>query len=251
MNRLVEWFEKNNKAALAFSGGTDSTFLLYAALTAKADVTAYYVRSEFQPEFEYADALGSIRWMKELGLNAVMKTIEISVLDDERIAGNTPERCYYCKKTIMTQIASREKSDGYDLLVDGTNSDDAADDRPGMRATAELGVRSPLRELGYSKDDVRRLSEDAGLPTAQKPAYACLATRIPVGESITASKLKITEASENYLMKLGYRDFRIRMLGDAALIQVKQEQMRKLTEELDSIREALAGSYSHIEIGER
>lgn len=251
MDRLIEWFSKNNKAALAFSGGTDSTFLLYAALKAEADVTAYYVKSEFQPEFEYADALDSINWMKERGLKAKMETVEISVLTDEKIAENTPERCYYCKKTIMSQIAARAKSGGYGLLADGTNSDDAADDRPGMRATAELGVRSPLRELGYSKDDVRRLSEDAGLPTAQKPAYACLATRILGGEVITASKLRITEASENYLMKLGYRDFRIRMLGDAALIQVKQEQMRKLTEELDSIREALAGSYSHIEIGER
>lgn len=217
---LKEFFTENPKLALAFSGGVDSAYLLYAAMEHGARIRAYYVKSVFQPQFELDDA----RRMAE-ALGADMRILESDVLADPAVADNPPERCYHCKKAIFTAIAKAAAEDGYTVLADGTNASDDAGDRPGMRALAEMSVRSPLRECGLTKDEIRRLSREAGLFTWNKPAYACLATRIPRGEHITEEKLQKTEAAENYLSAIGLTDFRVRLFGNAARLQVTEEQL--------------------------
>ena len=130
------------------------------------------------------------------------------------MAENPPDRCYYCKRTIFSKLAETALADGYELLIDGTNASDPEGERPGMRALREA-VLSPLRLCGITKDQVRRLSKEAGLFTWNKPAYACLATRVPSGQPITAQLLQRVEAAESALKDLGFSDFRIRVFHDA------------------------------------
>ena len=240
---LQEFFTENPKCALAFSGGTDSALLLWAARHYGADVCAYYAKTPFQPRFEFDDAC---RLAEEMG--AKLRIVELDPLGDENIRRNGPDRCYHCKRAIFSAIMAAAAADGHSLLIDGTNASDDADDRPGMRAIAELGVRSPLRECGITKPMVRRLSREAGLFTADKPAYACLATRIPTGEEISAESLVRTEKCENALMAMGFSDFRLRKRGEKALLQVTEDQMPLAKEKLNDIKLALNEWYSDIEL---
>lgn len=238
---LNDFFSENPRLALAFSGGVDSAYLLYAATAAGADVTAYYVHSAFQPAFELRDAQ---RLTQELG--AKMRVLKLDVLSDDAITTNPPERCYHCKKRIFTAIVQAAREDGYDLLIDGTNASDDAADRPGIRALRELAVRSPLRECGITKAQVREKSREAKLFTWDKPAYACLATRIPTGETITAEKLQKTEQAEEYLKSLGFVDFRVRLMGESAKLQVREEQIGLLIEKRNEILTGLKPLYSGV-----
>jgi len=220
---LQDFFQENRAVALGFSGGVDSSYLLYAALHCGVKVGVYYVRSAFQPRFELEDArrLAS-------GLGADLNILDVDVLSDAAVTENPPDRCYFCKQRIFSAISSAALADGYTMLIDGTNASDDAGDRPGMRALRELSVRSPLRECGLTKAEIRRLSREAGLFTWDKPAYACLATRIPPGEAITAEKLERTERAEDFLFSLGLTDFRVRTLGNAAKIQVPSAHMAQV-----------------------
>lgn len=240
---LQDFFTQHPKLALAFSGGVDSAYLLYASLQAGCDVRAYYVKSPFQPQFELEDA----KKLADL-LNASLTILELDVLEDPSITANPSNRCYFCKKKILTAIRETAKKDGYFVLMDGNNASDDADDRPGMKAVFELEVRSPLRECGITKAEVRRLSKEAGLFTWNKPAYACLATRIPTGDTITLEKLTATEISEQFLSSLGFYDFRIRLLGSAAKIQVREEQLEKLLLHRKEILEKLKPYYSAVTV---
>lgn len=219
---LEMFFQKYPKVALAFSGGVDSAYLLYAALQSGAQVRAYYVKSAFQPQFELDDA----RRLAEQ-CHADLCVLELDVLADSQVTANPANRCYYCKKRIFTAIQEAARRDGFSVLLDGTNASDDAADRPGMRALTELDVRSPLRECGLTKEEIRRLSKEAGLFTWNKPAYACLATRIPSGTVITAGGLWTTETAENFLFSLGFTDFRIRMTGKTAKIQLPENQLER------------------------
>ena len=185
---LNEFFAAHPKCALGFSGGVDSAYLLYAGVQAGADIRPYYIKTAFQPRFERDDAL---RLAGELGVEVTV--LELDALADPRVAANPAERCYYCKQNLFRALKARAAADGYTVLLDGTNASDEAGDRPGMRALRELEVRSPLRECGLTKADIRRLSREAGLFTWDKPAYACLATRIPTGEAITGEILARVE----------------------------------------------------------
>lgn len=238
---LKAFFEANSKVALAFSGGVDSAYLLYAAVSFGADVKAYYVKTPFQPAFEYEDAL---RLSRELG--AEMVTIHLDVLSDNSIAENPKNRCYFCKKRIFNAILERAKADGYSLIIDGTNASDDAADRPGMVALKELSVRSPLRECGLTKAEIRKLSKEANLFTHDKPAYACLATRIPTGTPITAEKLAITERNEGFLRSLGFTDFRIRFMGTAAKLQIAEKELPLLFANRETILEKLKNDYTDV-----
>ncbi len=238
---LKQFFAENPKAAIAFSGGVDSAYLLYAALQLGAQVRAYYVKTAFQPQFELEDAT---RLARELG--AEMTVLSQDVLCEETITANPSDRCYHCKKKIFSGIMEAAKADGFSLLLDGTNASDDASDRPGMRALAELSVRSPLRECGLTKAQIRRLSKEAGLFTHDKPAYACLATRIPTGEIITAEKLRRTETAEAYLSSLGFRDFRVRSAGDTAKLQVRAGDLDAVLAQRQSILEELKKYYSSV-----
>ncbi len=239
--QLTEFFKEHPSAALAFSGGVDSAYLLYAALQNGANIHAYYVKSAFQPQFELDDAAKIARQ-----LNAEMTVIELDVLSSDLVAANPHDRCYHCKRAILGAISKAMAEKGFSVLLDGTNASDDAGDRPGMRALREFSVYSPLRECGLTKSEIRQRSREAGLPTWDKPAYACLATRIPAGERITKEKLTATEAAENYLFSLGFRDFRVRMLGAAAKLQFPAKQMDKLMEHREDIVNELKKHYSSI-----
>ena len=238
---LNEFFCSVPKAAVAFSGGTDSAFLLWAARECGCDVRAYYVKTAFQPQFEYEDAL---RLARELSVP--MTTVEVDILTVPEAADNGPQRCYYCKRALFTHLWQAARRDGYTVLLDGTNASDDALDRPGMRALRELEVRSPLRECGLTKEEVRRRSREAGLFTWDKPAYACLATRIPTGTPITQEDLERVERAECALESLGFRDFRVRLFHGAARLQVTGEQLPLAVERQGEMRAALRSDFSDI-----
>lgn len=236
--KLKVFFTEHPTVAVAFSGGTDSAYLLYAAKQYAANVRAYYAQTAFQPKFELDDAR---RLAEELKIP--MTVLRLDVLADGRITANPPDRCYFCKRRIFEAIRAQAAADGFSVLLDGTNASDDADGRPGMRALRELSVFSPLRLCGLTKDEIRRLSREAGLFTWDKPAYACLATRVPAGETITEEKLRATEAAENYLFSLGFTDFRVRRFGGAARIQVPAAQLGKLIERREDILAELKRYY--------
>jgi uncharacterized protein len=238
---LDAFFAANRKAALAFSGGTDSALLLFYGVNAGCDIQPYFVKSCFQPQFELDDAQ---RLCRELGV--YLRVIELDVLADPNIACNSNTRCYYCKHRIFSSLIAAAKADGYTLILDGTNASDCAEDRPGMRALNELLVRSPLRECGITKDMVREMSKKYGLFTWNKPAYACLATRIPSGTTITAGTLQAVEHSENMLFNLGFTDFRVRVSGDMAKLQFPEEQFFSVLEHRNEILTALGTYFNEI-----
>lgn len=238
---LEAFFKENPKTALAFSGGVDSSYLLYAAMQAGAEVRAYCVKTAFQPEFEYEDAM---RLAKQLG--AEVTVLRLDALCDPQVAANPANRCYYCKQNIFGSIWRAARADGFTVLLDGTNASDQADDRPGMKALRELKVRSPLREAGLTKAMIREKSRLAGLFTWDKPAYACLATRIPTGETITEEKLTRTEWAESYLMGLGFSDLRVRLLGSCARVQLLKEQQEAFLDRREEILAVLKTRYSGV-----
>ena len=238
---LEQFFRENRKAAVAFSGGTDSAFLLWAAKKYGCEVRAYYVKTAFQPAFELQDAR---RLAGEL--DVPMTELPVEILEVPEAADNGQERCYYCKKALFTRLREAAKQDGFSFLLDGTNASDDAGDRPGMRALEELRVRSPLRECGMTKDEVRKSSKEAGLFTWDKPAYACLATRIPTGTRICMEDLKKVERAEEALAGLGFLDFRVRLYGEAASIQVTEQQMALLLLEREKVLEALKPLFSEV-----
>ena len=165
-----------------------------------------------------------------------------------QVAANPPRRCYFCKRALFRAILDHAAAEGLPLVADGTNASDDAGDRPGMAALAELGVRSPLRECGLTKADVRRLSREAGLPTWDKPAYACLATRVPAGTPLTAAALEKVEQGEAVLAALGFRDFRLRQRGDGALVQVTAAQMPLALERRAEILAGLAPLFAAVHL---
>lgn len=238
---LQEFFKENPKTALAFSGGVDSSYLFYAAREYGAQVQAYYVKTAFQPEFEYQDAL---RLAKQLG--AEVKVLELNALSDPKVVENPANRCYYCKQNIFGNIWRAARADGYTVLLDGTNASDQVADRPGMQALRELEVRSPLREAGLTKAQIRELSHAAGLFTWDKPSYACLATRIPTGVEITPEKLERTEWAEEYLKSLGFSDLRVRLYGTRARVQLPEEQQIAFLQKKQEILKTLKTRYSGV-----
>ncbi len=240
---LQEFFTLNKKVAIAFSGGVDSTYLLYAAKSFGAKVWAYYVKSEFQPEFEYEDA---VRLATEIGVD--MRVLNLNVLSAPYVCENPANRCYHCKRAIFRAILDAAFEDGFTVLLDGTNASDDAFDRPGMRALEELSVRSPLRECGLTKAQIRQLSREAGLFTWDKPAYACLATRIQTGEEITLQKLQATESAENYMFSLGFTDFRVRSQNGHAKLQILEAQLGLLMEHRKEILTKLKEYYKTVSL---
>ena len=235
---LLAFFKENPKAALGFSGGVDSSYLLYAGVQAGADIHPYYIKTAFQPQFELDDAE---RLCAQLGVP--LTVLELDVLKNEAVTANPPDRCYHCKTALFGALSVQALADGYTLLLDGTNASDDAGDRPGMRALKELHVCSPLRECGLTKAEIRRLSREAGLFTWDKPANACLATRIPSGDAITAEKLLATERAEAFLFSLGLTDFRVRNYPGAARLQFPEAQLNAVLAHRAEILQELKKDY--------
>ena len=238
---LRDFFQECPKVALGFSGGVDSAYLLYAALDHGAQVRPYFIKTAFQPQFELEDAR---RLCAQLGVE--LTVLELDVLQIPGVAENPPDRCYHCKRALFGRLRQQAQADGYTVLIDGTNASDDAGDRPGMRALGELSVRSPLRECGITKAQVRALSKEAGLFTWDKPAYACLATRVPTGEAITPETLRKVEAAEEALFSLGYSDLRVRVFHGAARLQLPGQQLEQAAKEREAISQALAPGFDTV-----
>lgn len=238
---IQEFFQQNPECAVAFSGGVDSAWLLHEAVRYARRVTAYFVKTPFQPAFELADARETAE-----RLGAELRVLEFDVLTVPEVAANPENRCYYCKNALFSLILSAAKADGYTVVLDGSNASDDAGDRPGMRALRELRVHSPLRECGVTKSDIRAMAREAGLPVWDKPSYACLATRVPTGTAITKSALERVERGESALMDMGFTDFRLRLRGEDALLQVREDQMEKAKADLDAINRILSGDFHSV-----
>lgn len=205
------------------------------------DLRAYFVQSQFQPDFELQDAQ---RLAGQLGIP--LTVLPCDILQYLPIVENGPLRCYHCKTALFTALWERARIDGYSLLLDGTNASDQTDDRPGMRALEELEVRSPLRECGLTKADIRRLSREAGLFTWDKPAYACLATRIPTGTSITAEQLERVDRSEQALFSLGFSNLRVRIESSSACLELPHFQFSRAVQLHQEIRTALSPYFERV-----
>ena len=238
---LRSWFAAHPRFVLAFSGGCDSAYLFHAAAACGADFAACYVKSAFQPEFELADAQ---RLAQALGRE--IDVLELDVLADAQVRANPKDRCYFCKQRIFSAICDRARALGYDLVIDGTNASDDASDRPGMRALRELRVESPLRSCGITKAEVRARSKQAGLFSWNKPAYACLATRIPAGTPIDAGMLEKIERAEAALARLGFSDFRARIAGSGVRLELTEADMARLLERRAEVCAALEADFEGV-----
>lgn len=235
---LQDFFSHHPKAAVAFSGGVDSSVLLWAAKTYGQQIRAYCVRSPFQPAFELEEA----RQLADR-LDVPLTVLQSDPLSRPDIAANGPDRCYLCKRLILSAILQAAQRDGFPLVLDGSNASDDPAQRPGMRALEELGVRSPLRLCGLDKPAVRRLAKQAELPVWDKPAYACLATRVPTGTAITREDLGRVERAETTLAGLGFSDFRVRLFHGGARIQLPAGQLAQAVALRETITHALGSDF--------
>jgi uncharacterized protein len=213
-NRLTEYLKKLNKVAVAFSGGVDSTFLLAAArITLSENVTAFTVRAPYIPDWEIDEA-------KQIADKLAVKHMVFETAIDDSILHNPGNRCYLCKRFIFTKLISEAQKLGIAYVIEGTNADDTKDYRPGIKALKELGIISPLLENNITKEDVRNFSKLLNLPTWDKPAYACLLTRIPYNTEIKEEELRRIENAEVFLMGLGFKGVRVRSYHGLARIEL-------------------------------
>lgn len=223
-NNLIIYLKRLNKVAIAFSGGVDSTFLVVAAKQALGEnVLAFTVNSPYIPDWEIEEAE---EWIKQTGVKHEIIKIEIP----DNIKDNPSNRCYLCKKQICALLNSEAEKRGIRYLLDGTNKDDEGDYRPGLKALKELEIVSPLREVGLTKNEIRQLSKEFNLSTWNKPAYACLLTRIPYNTSISREELKRIEKGERYLFQLGFEGARLRSHDNLARIELQQEHINLLSD---------------------
>ncbi len=220
---LKDNIRKRGSAAIAYSGGVDSTFLIKVSQEVLGDrLIAITATSSTYPERELKEA---IQYAKDMGVKQII--ISSEELDIEGFASNPKNRCYYCKKELFTKLKKTAEDNNMEYVFDGSNYDDIGDYRPGMQAAEELGVISPLKEAMMTKEDIRELSKNLGLPTWDKPSFACLSSRFPYGNQITAPKLKMVEEAEQFLLDLGFRQVRVRHHGDMARIEVSPEEREK------------------------
>jgi uncharacterized protein len=233
---LLALIKAEESVAIAFSGGVDSSFLCYVAFQALGEkAIGITVVSPMLPKTEIDCAIAIA---KKIGI----KHILVDEADiDAKVAANPPDRCYHCKKLEFGAILATAKAYGTATVLDGSNIDDLSDYRPGLQALKELKIISPLRKAGLNKAEIRALSKRFDLPTWDKPAFACLASRVPAGETITSEKLQKIEKAEEVLRNAGFRQFRVRYHGNVARIEVDRSERRKFFDEtlLDTISAAI------------
>lgn len=220
LNNLKKHLKQLPSIAVAYSGGVDSTFLLKIAHDVLGDkVIAVTARSSTYPEREFRDA---VKFVREMRISH--QVVSFNELDVPGFADNLPERCYFCKREFLSKVVATAHEHNIRHVVEGSNVDDRGDYRPGMQAVRELGVASPLQEAGLGKEEIRILSRKMDLPTWNKPAFACLASRFPYGQKITREKLQVVDQAEQFLLDLGLRQVRVRHHGEIARIEVSPEE---------------------------
>lgn len=217
---LIEFFQQYQHPALAFSGGVDSSVVLAASKVAGIKLEPIMLVSPVVPQFERQDAA---QVAQETGSQLI--SLMYDPLQNAAFRANDGQRCYHCKKMLMTAVKEKAADLGCDIVFDGANLDDTGDYRPGMQAAKELGIVSPLLVCGFTKADVRALAAKYGLSVAKKPAYACLSSRIAYGEEITKAKLRMVEVAEDGLRALGLNSVRVRCHGKLARIEVAPEEI--------------------------
>jgi uncharacterized protein len=231
---LLDILKGLGSAVLAYSGGTDSSFLLKALSLSRIKTLAVTADSEITPE---ADIQMSREIADTLHMeHRLLQTNEIAI---EAFVSNTPERCYICKEERFRNISRMASMEGYRFVLDGSNTTDTADYRPGRKAAVKYQIRSPLIEATFSKNEIRELSRELGLPTWDRPSTPCLATRIPYGRRITREALRRVARAEEFLRALGFRDIRVRDHGDTARIEVEEEKIDLMIVQRKVISETL------------
>ena len=240
---LGTFFSSHPRIALGYSGGTDSAFLLHEAVKHGADVLPVMVRTAFCTPDEVENAS---RLCSDEGSDLVV--IDLDVLSSPEISSNGPDRCYHCKRAMFSALISKAAENGYHEVMDGTNASDPEDDRPGMRAIRELGVLSPLKECGITKEDVRRMSREAGLPTWDRATNSCLATRVDTGIPLNRDMLRLVLRSEEAVASLGFTGFRVRTDGMHARLQTTAAQHGEAERRWDELRSALAPMFRDVRL---
>ena len=233
VENLKQYIAGLGSLAIGFSGGVDSSLLVAVAHEVLGDrLIAVTGADASVPERELNEAAD---FCKERGIRHIV--CNVNPLKEEGYRNNSPDRCYFCKHGIFTEVRKIALENGIKYLAEGSNVDDIGDYRPGLRAAAELSVKSPLREAGFTKSEIRIISRAMGLPTWSKPAYACLASRFVYGEEITEEKLHMIDRAEQFLIEHGFFEERVRMHGNIARIEVPPEDITRLA--ADEIREAV------------
>jgi len=245
--RLEEWFSKHGSAVVAFSGGVDSSVVAAAAWRALGErALAVTADSSTLAKRELSTAK---RVAREIGIpHRVIKEDE---LEDERFAANPENRCYYCRSKLARALKEIAEREGYAVVVDGAHRGDTKEHRPGLKALKEHGIRSPLLELGYDKSDVREIAALLGLSVKDKPAMACLASRIPYGERITKEKLHKVERAESFFFERGFTTVRVRVHGDIARVELLKDEIPRavqLREEIVAHLKALGFTYITLDL---
>ena len=236
-DELKKMLKDFGSAAVAFSSGVDSTFLLYAAKEALGDkVIAISAKSCSFPERELNEAKAFCEAHKIRHIIFESEELEI-----EGFSENPVNRCYICKHELFEKIIKIAENEGISVILEGSNLDDNGDYRPGLQAVAELGIKSPLRSVGFTKEDIRALSKYLNLPTWEKPSFACLASRFVYGETITKEKLAMVDKAEQMLLDLGFRQVRVRIHGTMARIEVLPDEFEKLIS--DEVRNQITASF--------
>ncbi len=224
---LKNLLKKLGSAVIAYSGGVDSTLLIKIAhdvLDGRA--VAITAVSPTYPESETEDA---IKFAKGIGIKHII--IQSNEMEDPNFVSNPADRCYYCKRELFTICLEYAKKEGISVILDGTNADDDYDYRPGRRAAEELKVLSPLREVGLTKDEIRTISREMGLPSWDKPSFACLSSRFPYGTKITLERLQMVGEAEEFLRSLGFRTFRVRYHNDIARLELGREESKMILDD--------------------
>ena len=240
LDSLENYLKSLGSLAVGFSGGVDSSFLLAVAKVALGDrVIAVTGADASVPEREVKEATA---FCKERNIRHII--CRVDPLKEEGYRHNNPDRCYFCKHGIFTEVKKIAEENDIEFMAEGSNMDDIGDYRPGLRAAAELSVKSPLREAGLYKSDIRLISKAMGLNTWSKPAYACLASRFVYGEEITEEKLHMIDKAEQFLIEHGFFEERVRMHGKMARIEVPPKDISRLAE--DGIREAVYNEFKKL-----